>query len=113
MSTIKNRVQLIGRIGQAPEIKTLENGNKVANFSMATNESYKNKNGEKVENTQWHNITAWGNTATIIEKYVIKGQEIAIEGKLQNRKYDDKNGVTHYVTDIVASEIQMFSKAQS
>ena len=113
MSTIKNRVQLIGHLGQAPEIKTLENGNKVANFSMATNESYKNKNGEKVENTQWHNITAWGNTATIIEKYVVKGQEIAIDGKLQNRKYDDKNGVTHYVTEIVANEIQMFGKAQA
>lgn len=110
MSTIKNRVQLIGRIGQAPEIKTMEGGNKLAKFSLATNESYKNKKGEKVENTQWHNITAWGNTAEIIEKYVSKGQEIAVDGKLQHRSYDDKNGVTHYVTDIVANEIQMFAK---
>ena len=113
MSTIRNKVQLIGRIGQAPEIKTLDGGNKVANFSLATNESYKNKKGEKVDSTTWHNVTAWGNVATIIEKYVVKGQEVAIEGKLQNRKYDDKNGVTHYVTDIVANEIQMFSKAQA
>ena len=111
MNNLRNRVQLIGRIGQAPEIKTLEGGNKVANFSMATNESYTNKKGEKVENTQWHKITAWGTTATIIEKYVVKGQEIAVEGKLQHRSYDDKNGVTHYVTDIVASGVQMFGKA--
>ena len=110
MNNLKNNVQLIGHIGQTPEIKTLENGSKVANFSIATNESYKNKKGEKVDNTQWHQITAWGATATIIEKYVAKGQEVAVHGKLQNRTYEDKNGITHYVMDIVANQIQLFGK---
>ena len=110
MNTLRNKVQLIGRLGQNPEVKTLENGNKLARFSLATNESYKNKKGEKIENTQWHHVIAWGNTATIIEKYVTKGQEIAIEGKLNNKSYDDKNGTTHYVTEIIASEVQMLSK---
>jgi single-strand DNA-binding protein len=111
MNTLRNKVQLIGRLGQNPEVKTLENGNKLARFSLATNESYKNKKGEKVETTQWHHVIAWGNTATIIEKYVTKGQEIAIEGKLNNKSYDDKNGTTHYITEIIASEVQMLSKA--
>lgn len=113
MNNLRNKVQLIGFIGQAPEIKTLENGNKLAKFSIATNETYKDKEGKKVDNTQWHNVTAWGNTATLIEKYVTKGQELALEGKLQNRKYDDKNGVTHYVTDIIANEIQFLGKAKA
>tara|TARA_R110002050_G_scaffold221792_2_gene357652 strand:- start:4616 stop:4957 length:342 start_codon:yes stop_codon:yes gene_type:complete len=113
MNNLKNRVQLIGFIGQAPEIKTLDNGNKLAKFSLATNETYKTKEGKKVDNTQWHNVTAWGTTATLIEKYLTKGQEVAMEGKLQNRKYDDKNGVTHYVTDIVANEIQFIGKAKA
>jgi single-strand DNA-binding protein len=113
MNNLRNRVQLIGHIGQAPEIKTLDNGNKLAKFSVATNESYKAKDGKKVDSVQWHNITAWGTTATLIEKYVTKGQEVAVEGKLQNRKYDDKNGVTHYVTDIVANEIQFLGKAKA
>lgn len=113
MNNLKNKVQLIGHVGQAPEIKTLEGGNKVANFSIATNEGYKNKKGEKVENTQWHKITAWGNLASIIEKHVDKGQELVVEGKLQNRTYEDKNGTTHYVTDIVANEIQMIGKSKA
>jgi len=113
MNNLRNKVQLIGHIGQAPEIKKLENGNKLAKFSLATNESYKSKDGTRVDNTQWHNVTAWGNTAELIEKYVKKGQEIALEGKLQNRKYDDKNGVTHYVTDIIANEIQFLGKAKA
>lgn len=111
MNNLKNRVQLIGRLGQNPEIINLESGKKLAKFSIATNESYKNQTGEKVENTQWHNIIAWGPTATVIEKYVTKGQEVAIEGKLNNKKFEDKTGTTRYVTEIIASEIQMFSKA--
>lgn len=113
MNSLKNKVQLIGRLGQNPEIVTLEGDKKLAKFSIATNESYKNKKGEKVENTQWHNVVAWGGTADIIEKYVTKGQEIALEGKLQNRTYDDKNKVTHYVTEIVANEIQLLGKAKA
>lgn len=101
---MKNRVQLIGHVGQEPEIKNLENG-KLANFSIATNENYTNAKGEKVEQTEWHRITAWGKTAEIIEKYVSKGKEIGIEGKLTHKSYDDKDGNKRYVTEIIASEI--------
>ncbi|MDG1111582.1 MAG: single-stranded DNA-binding protein, partial [Polaribacter sp.] len=82
MNTLRNKVQLIGNLGNDPEIITLESGKKLAKFSIATNESYKNAMGEKVTDTQWHNVIAWNKTAEIIEKYVIKGNEIAIEGKL-------------------------------
>lgn len=101
---MKNRVQLIGHVGQEPEIKNLESG-KLANLSIATNENYTNAKGEKVEQTEWHRITAWGKTAEIIEKYVSKGKEIAIEGKLSHRNYEDKDGIKRYVTEIVATEI--------
>jgi len=105
MSTLKNKVQLIGNVGNEPEVKTLESGKKVANFSMATNETYKNSNGEKVQNTQWHNIVAWGKIAEIIEKYVGKGKEVAIEGKLTSRSYEAEAGEKRYVTEVVANEI--------
>ena len=101
---MKNRVQLIGHVGQEPEVKTV-NDKKVANITLATNDSYTNDKGEKVEQTEWHRITAWGKTAEIIEKYVSKGKEIAIEGKLSYRNYDDKDGIKRYVTEIIASEI--------
>lgn len=101
---MKNRVQLIGHVGQEPEIKNLESG-KLANLSIATNENYTNAKGEKVEQTEWHRITAWGKTAEIIEKYVSKGKEIAVEGKLSYRNYDDKDGNKRYVTEIIATEI--------
>ena len=84
MNAIKNKVQLIGHVGQEPEIKTFDGGKKVANITIATNENYTNNKGEKVENTEWHRITAWGKVADIIEKYVIKGKEIAIEGKIEH-----------------------------
>lgn len=109
MSTLRNRVQLIGNIGKNPEIVTLENGKKLAKFSLATNESYKTKSGERVTDTQWHNLIAWGSTASIIEKYCSKGQEIAIEGKLSHTNYQ-KEGVTHYKTDIVVNVVQLLSK---
>lgn len=105
MSTLKNKVQLIGNVGQEPTITTLESGKKVARISLATNENYKNGNGEKQTDTNWHNIVAWGKTADIIEKYVNKGKEIAIEGKLTSRSYEDKEGVKRYVTEVVVSEI--------
>ncbi|MGB0805438.1 MAG: single-stranded DNA-binding protein [Salibacteraceae bacterium] len=112
MNTLRNKVQLIGRLGQNPEIVNLDGGKKLAKISIATNESYKNQKGEKVENTQWHNVIAWGNTANIIEKYMSKGQEVAIEGKLNNKKFDDKNGVTRYVTEIIANEVQLFGSVK-
>ena len=101
---MKNRVQLIGHVGQEPEVKTVNN-KKVANVTLATNDSYTNDKGEKVEQTEWHRFTAWGKTAEIIEKYVTKGKEIAIEGKLSYRNYDDKDGIKRYVTEIIATEI--------
>jgi single-strand DNA-binding protein len=107
MNNLKNKVQLIGNLGMNPEIKTLESGKKLAKFSIATNESYKNAKGEKVEDTQWHNLIAWGKTADIIEQYLQKGNEVAIEGKLSNRSYEDKDGNKRYVTEIVVNELLM------
>ncbi len=105
MSTLKNKVQLIGNVGQEPTITNLESGKKVARLSLATNENYKNSKGEKQTDTNWHTAIAWGKTADIIEKYVSKGKEIAIEGKLASRSYEDKEGVKRYVTEVVVSEI--------
>ena len=105
MNTLKNQVQLIGHVGTEPEIKNFEGGRKLANLTLATNETYKNDKGEKVEETQWHKVVAWGKTAEVIEKYVSKGKEIAICGKLTHRRYDDKNGDKRYITEIVANEL--------
>lgn len=105
MSTVRNRVQLIGNVGNDPEVKTFDGGKKVANLTIATNESYKNDKGEKVEQTEWHRVVAWGKTAEIIEKYVVKGKEIAIDGKLTHRSYDDKNGEKRFITEVVVNEI--------
>ena len=109
MNSLKNKVQLIGNLGMNPEIKTLESGKKLAKFSIATNESYKNAKGEKIEDTQWHNLVAWGKTAEIIEKYLQKGNEVAVEGKLTNRSYDDKDGNKRNITEIVVNELLMLS----
>ncbi|CAI2765905.1 single-stranded DNA-binding protein [Flavobacterium collinsii] len=105
MNALKNRVQLIGHVGNDPEIKTLENGRKLAYLSIATNEKYTNDKGEKVEQTEWHRVTAWGKTAEIIEKFVVKGKEVAVEGKLTHRSYDDKNGEKKFITEVVVTEI--------
>ena len=107
MSTLRNKVQLIGNLGNNPEIITLESGKKVAKFSIATNENYKNAQGEKVTDTQWHNIVAWNKTAEIIEKYLEKGNEVAVEGKLTSRTYETKEGEKRYITEIVCNEILM------
>ena len=107
MNTLKNKVQLIGNLGQEPEIVNLDSGKKLAKFSIATNDYYYNKAGEKIADTQWHNIIAWGKTAEIIEKYVEKGQEVAIEGKLTSRSYDDNDGIKRYITEVVCSELLM------
>jgi len=107
MSTLRNRVQLIGNLGNNPEIITLESGKKLAKLSIATNETYKNAQGEKVTDTQWHNVVAWNKTAEIIEKYLEKGNEVAIEGKLTSRSYEDKDGTKKYITEIVCNELVM------
>lgn len=106
-----NKVQLIGRLGKDPEVRHLDSGMTVSNFSIATSESYTNKQGEKVEQTEWHNIVAWGKLAEIIEKWVTKGMLIYIEGKLKTRKWE-KDGQTHYATEIFADSMQMLSKSE-
>ena len=105
MYALKNKVQLIGNLGNAPEVKTLESGKKMARFSAATNEIYRNAKGEKVTETQWHNLIAWGKVAEIVEKFLTKGKEVAIEGKLINRSYNDKDGNKKYVTEIQVNEL--------
>jgi len=107
MNALRNKVQLIGNLGMDPEIKTLDSGKKLAKMSIATNESYKNAKGEVVKETQWHNLIAWGKTADIIEKYLKKGTEVAVEGKLLNRNYTDKEGLKRFVTEIQINELLM------
>ena len=102
-----NKVILIGHLGKDPEVRTLDNGVKVARFSMATTESYKDKNtGERVDNTEWHNVTLWRGVAEVAERFLKKGSQIYLEGKLQTRSYE-QDGVTKYVTDIIGSTMTM------
>ena len=105
MNALKNRVQLIGFAGKDPEVKRLSGGKVVASFSLATSENYKDQNGEKVSETHWHTIIAWGKTAEIVEQFINKGKEVAIEGKLTYRSYEDKQGNKKSVTEIIANEI--------
>ena len=114
MYALKNKVQLIGNVGNAVEIKNTESGKKLARFSIATNESYRNAKGEKVTETTWHNLVAWGKVADIAEKYLNKGTEVAIEGKLINRSYTDKEGIKKYITEIQVNELLLLgSKAEA
>lgn len=110
MNTLRNNVQLIGYAGMNPVVKNLDNGKKVAKVSMATNEVYRNQAGERIQDTQWHNLVAWGKTAEIAEKYLKKGCEVAITGKLVNRAFTDKTGVKRYVTEIVVNELLISKK---
>ncbi len=105
MNNLRNKVQLIGNLGNNPEVVNLDSGKKLVKFSLATNDSYRNSNGVKVTDTQWHNIIAWNKTAEIIENYTAKGSEIAIEGKLTSRSYEDKEGNKRYVTEVVCNEV--------
>ena len=105
-----NRVILVGRLGKDPEIMTFDNGVKKASFSLATSEKYKNREGNRVEATEWHNIVMWRGLAEVAEKYLKKGSEIAIDGKLTNRSYEDKSGEKHYVTEVVVNNILMLDK---
>lgn len=110
MNALRNKVQLIGNLGQDPEIVNLDNGSKLAKFSVATNEIYKNNKGEKVTDTQWHNVVAWGKTAEIVESYLAKGNEVAVEGKLIHRSYENKEGEKRYITEIKCNELVMLGK---
>ena len=104
MNNLRNRVQLIGNLGMDPEIKEI-NGKSMAKFSLATSETYKNNEGNKITDTQWHNLVVWGNQVNIAQKYLKKGQEVAIEGKLVHRSFDGKDGNKKYISEIVVNEI--------
>jgi single-strand DNA-binding protein len=107
MRNLKNSVQLLGRLGAKPEVFTFENGGKKASFSLATNETYKNQKGEKVENTEWHNIAVYNGLVKVVENYLDKGDEVLLEGQLKYREYTDKEGNKKYFTEVVVNDLQM------
>ena len=109
---MKNKVQLIGNLGKDPEIKTTDNGKKLARFSVATNEVYRTPSGEKMEDTQWHNLIAWGKVADIAEKFLRKGKEVAVEGKLIHRNYLDKEGKKRTITEIQVNELLLIGNKE-
>ncbi len=108
-----NKVILVGNLGKDPQVNYLDNGVAVANFSLATTESYKNKEGEKVSQTEWHNIVLWRGLAEVAEKYLKKGSSIYIEGKIKTRKWEDKEGVTRYSTEVLADNMTMLGGRQT
>lgn len=112
MSAIRNQVQLIGNLGQKPEIKSFGTDKKLAKFSLATSDYYYDNKGERVEQTQWHNIVIFGKQADFVEKYFDKGMQVAISGKITYRPYDDKEGTKRIFTEIVASDFLMLDKKQ-
>lgn len=111
MNTVRNKVQLLGTLGNHPEIKTLETGKKIARFSIATHQVYRNIKGEKVTDTQWHNIIVWGKLAEIAERHLTKGKEVLVEGKIVYRTYNDKEGQKKYVTEIQVDEMLLLGRA--
>ncbi len=110
MKTLRNRVQLIGNLGADPDVMTFDSGTKKASFNIATTESYKNQSGEKITETQWHRVILWGGQATVAEKYLEKGKEVAIQGKLITREYDDKEGKKRYITEVIGDELLLLGK---
>lgn len=108
-----NKVILVGNLGKDPEVRHLEGGVAVANFSLATSETYKDKNGQKNEQTEWHNVVVWRGLAEVAEKYLKKGMTIYIEGKLRTRSWDDKEGTKRYTTEIVAENLVMLGKKEN
>lgn len=111
MGSIKNHVQLIGNVGQEPTVTNLESGKKVARFNLATNERYTDKDGNKQTETNWHTVVAWGKTAEIVEKYVLKGGEVGISGKLKSRSFTMDDGNQRYVIEVEAKEILLLGGA--
>ncbi len=105
MNSLRNRVTLIGNLGQDPDTKTTENGKKVTHFTLATDDGYKNSDGQKVSETTWHNIVAWNGLAEIAGKYLKKGRQVAVEGRIVYRTYEDKKGATKYITEIVLNDL--------
>lgn len=113
MYQLKNKVQLIGHLGNDPEVKTTESGKKLVRFNVATNDNYKNAKGEKITETQWHKLIAWGKVAEIAEKFLVKGTEVVVEGKLINHSYSDKEGVKKYISEIQVNELLLLNKPAS
>ncbi|HLP72097.1 MAG TPA: single-stranded DNA-binding protein [Bacteroidales bacterium] len=113
MSTMKNRVTLIGNLGVDPEIRTTENGKKVVHFTLATKDGFKNAEGQKVTETTWHNIVAWNGLAETATKFLKKGNEVAVEGRIVYRTYEDKKGVTKQSTDIVLSDLALLRNGKT
>uniref|UniRef100_UPI003217611A single-stranded DNA-binding protein n=1 Tax=uncultured Draconibacterium sp. TaxID=1573823 RepID=UPI003217611A len=112
MNALRNSVRLLGHLGEDPKVRRLDGGKTVANFSIATNEIYRDSRGEKQSETTWHRLVAWGKQAEIAEKYLKKGSEITIEGKLTNRSWEDKNGEKQYTTEIVVNSMLMLDKVK-
>jgi single-strand DNA-binding protein len=110
MGNMRNQVRLIGNLGKDPEVREINNARKMAKFTLATNETYLNDKGEKVTETQWHNVVCWGKLANLTEKYLAKGSEIALEGKLTTRVYTDKDGQRRFITEVVGSDLVMLGK---
>ncbi len=110
MNSLRNKVQLIGNLGDDPVIKTFDSGKKMARISLATSDVYKDSEGKKISETQWHNLVVWGKTADVVEKYLKKGNEVAVEGKITYRNYEDKNGDKKYFTEIVVNDLVMLGK---
>ncbi|MBN2805067.1 MAG: single-stranded DNA-binding protein [Prolixibacteraceae bacterium] len=108
-----NKVILVGNVGKDAEVRHIDNGVAVATFSLATSETYTAKNGEKVTNTEWHNIVAWRGLAEFAGKYIQKGRQLFIEGQIRTRSYDDKDGVKKYITEIVANSIQLLGRKEN
>ncbi|MGK7391134.1 MAG: single-stranded DNA-binding protein [Candidatus Cyclobacteriaceae bacterium M2_1C_046] len=113
MNALRNRVQLIGRLGNDPEVKTLESGKTLASFSIATSDYYYNDKGERQEDTQWHQVVAWGKKAELVSKHLKKGEEVALEGKLMHRSYENGKGETKYITEINMSELHFMGNKKS
>lgn len=107
-----NKVILVGNVGKDPEIRHLENNLVLARFSLATSETYKNRNGEMVTNTEWHNIVAWRQLAELAERFIRKGRQLYVEGKITTRQWDDKEGNKRYTTEIVADNIRLLGKRE-
>jgi single-strand DNA-binding protein len=107
MTTLNNKVQLIGNLGKDPEIREIDGGRRVARFTLATSESYRNDAGDRITDTSWHNIVAWNGLATIAERYLSKGREVAVEGRISYRNFEDKDGTKKYFTEIILNQIHL------
>jgi single-strand DNA-binding protein len=107
MNTLKNKVHLVGNLGFDPEVREIAKGRKVARLSVATNESYKNASGERITDTQWHTVVAWGQTAEMAERLLRKGTPVMLEGRLVHRSYEAKDGSKRYITEVVMSNFQL------